>query len=372
MANQIQLKISILRKQQGITQQQLAEVVGTSFQTISKWENGVTMPDITVLPVLASYFKVTVDELLGLVPLKEESYLSEKTDTEAFWDKRLEYLRRTRQESWNPDYFEFLVKNVWKLNRPVSVLDCGCGYGYMGEMLMPVLPEKSEYTGIDFSDRLLDYGKRFLEKKGIQGRFINEDILNMEEEEKYDVVLCQSVLRHVGDSRPIIRKMIELAKEGGLLICIDTNRELECAGLYVDGMDYFDLCNHAGVEKHWRAEIENGDRDYAAAMRNAYVMRELGVEGVEIRMNDKVSFVCPEIRDYEQKVKDFVCQNELWYDNREKTLEILVNHGMKRDEAQKYVDKPQKIREYFEKHQGEVAYTLFKGKTITFGTKRKT
>lgn len=181
MADQIQLKISILRKQRGITQQQLAEVVGTSFQTISKWENGVTMPDITVLPMLASYFKVTVDELLGLVPLKEESYLSEKTNTEEFWGNRLEYLRRTRRENWNLDYLEFLVRKVWKLNRPVSVLDCGCGYGYMGEMLMSVLPECSEYTGIDFSRRLLDYGKQLFREKEIPGRFINEDILNMEE-----------------------------------------------------------------------------------------------------------------------------------------------------------------------------------------------
>lgn len=370
MKASIHFKLSFLRKQRGITQQELAEVIGTSFQTISKWENGITLPDITVLPVLASFFEVTVDELLGLVPLKDETYISEETDTEEFWDKRLEYLRRTREENWNTDYLEFLVKNVWKLKRPVSVLDCGCGYGYMGEVLMPVLPEGSIYTGIDFSDRLLKYGKYLFEKKGIKGKFINEDFLDMRSDQKYDVVMCQSVLRHVGDSTPFIRKMIEVAKKGGLLICIDTNRELECAGLYVQGMDYSYLCDHKGVERHWKTEFENGDRDHAAAMRNAYVMRELGLNKVEVRMNDKVSFICPETEDYEQKVEDFICENGLWYDNIDKTVERLVNHGMKRNEAEEYVKKPHVIQEYFRSHRKEVKYTRFKGKTITFGWKK--
>lgn len=99
-------------------------------------------------------------------------------------------------------------------------------------------------------------------------------------------------------------------------------------------------------------------------------MRELGVKEIEVRMNDKVSFVCPGTRDYKQQVEDFVCQNDLWYDNRAQAVERLVNHGMKRDEAERYVEKPQEIREHFERNKNEVSYTQFKGKTITFGRKR--
>ena len=56
-------KIKELRKQRGITQEQLAESIGISFQAVSKWENNIALPDITLAPVLANYFGVTMDEL---------------------------------------------------------------------------------------------------------------------------------------------------------------------------------------------------------------------------------------------------------------------------------------------------------------------
>ncbi len=74
----VNLRIAELRKKRGITQQELADVVGVSFQTISKWENENSMPDITMLPSLADYFQVTVDQLLGLVPLEGEKYIPER------------------------------------------------------------------------------------------------------------------------------------------------------------------------------------------------------------------------------------------------------------------------------------------------------
>ena len=59
-------KIRELRKLRGITQEQLAEAIGVSFQAVSKWENHVALPDITLVPALANYFEVTCDELFGM------------------------------------------------------------------------------------------------------------------------------------------------------------------------------------------------------------------------------------------------------------------------------------------------------------------
>ncbi len=58
-------KIRTLRKKQGINQEQLAERIGVSFQAVSKWENDIAMPDITLVPVIAQYFGVSIDELLS-------------------------------------------------------------------------------------------------------------------------------------------------------------------------------------------------------------------------------------------------------------------------------------------------------------------
>lgn len=58
-------RISAYRKQMGLTQDQLAEKLGLTAQAVSKWENDLSCPDITVLPKLADIFGVTTDTLLG-------------------------------------------------------------------------------------------------------------------------------------------------------------------------------------------------------------------------------------------------------------------------------------------------------------------
>lgn len=54
-----------LRLKNGITQQQLADQLNVSMQTISRWETAVTYPDIVMLPILARYFRISVDYLLN-------------------------------------------------------------------------------------------------------------------------------------------------------------------------------------------------------------------------------------------------------------------------------------------------------------------
>ena len=63
---QLGRRIKELRKKRNITQQDLAEMLGVSYQAISRWENNITSPDITALPVLANIFNVTVDYLLDV------------------------------------------------------------------------------------------------------------------------------------------------------------------------------------------------------------------------------------------------------------------------------------------------------------------
>ncbi len=58
--------IKELRQKRGITQEEFSEALRVSVQTISRWENGVNAPDLSMLPQLAVYFGVTTDYLLGL------------------------------------------------------------------------------------------------------------------------------------------------------------------------------------------------------------------------------------------------------------------------------------------------------------------
>lgn len=59
-------KIRQMRKTAGLTQEQLASRLGVSAQSVSKWENDITMPDITLLPLIAETFGISIDDLFDL------------------------------------------------------------------------------------------------------------------------------------------------------------------------------------------------------------------------------------------------------------------------------------------------------------------
>ena len=61
----ISKQIAVLRKAKGLTQSELGERLGVSFQAVSKWERGETLPDITLLPDLAKILETTVDFILS-------------------------------------------------------------------------------------------------------------------------------------------------------------------------------------------------------------------------------------------------------------------------------------------------------------------
>lgn len=51
-----------LRNEKGVTQEEVADCAGVSFQAVSKWETDTTLPDITLLPKLATFFGVKIDD----------------------------------------------------------------------------------------------------------------------------------------------------------------------------------------------------------------------------------------------------------------------------------------------------------------------
>lgn len=69
-------RIKSYRKKREITQEQLAEYLNISFQSVSKWECGDAYPDITMLPKIALFFGITTDELLCIDKLKEQEEIS--------------------------------------------------------------------------------------------------------------------------------------------------------------------------------------------------------------------------------------------------------------------------------------------------------
>lgn len=107
-----------LRIQKGLTQEKLANFLGVSYQTISKWEHDDTYPDITTLPTIAKFFNVSIDELLGANKAENEEEIEEQikaydnlTDKRLMWD-----LIRTLKEKFSND-FRVLIRYIAYLSR---------------------------------------------------------------------------------------------------------------------------------------------------------------------------------------------------------------------------------------------------------------
>lgn len=368
----MKLKIAELRKRNHLTQQELGNILSVSYQTISKWETGQVFPDITILPQMSSYFGVSVDVLLGLVPLEKE-YIPSNSGTTEFWSNRISYLRNTRKSMWNEDYFEFLIHKVWCISKPIEILDCGCGYGALGLLLLSLLPQGSRYVGLDFTKEMIEAAKSIYQSMEYDVAFICADMLSLETDKKYDMVISQAVLRHVNNGYTYLQKMVDFAKPGGIVISIECNREFESCGLHIEGMNYSDLCMHDGLKKLWKTELEKQNRDYSIAMKIPLYMKKIGLQNVDCRVNDKLNILESGQENYQDKLESIICADH-WSDEKteeeiERDIEYFMNHGMSRTEAEEYCDQQNGIVRFLKEHRNDISMTKIMGLLISYGWK---
>lgn len=111
--------ISRLRHEKNITQEQLADFIGITKASVSKWETGQSLPDVLLLPKLAVFFDVTIDELLGYEPQlsKEQIQRLYRELAAAFaelpFEEVMEKSRNYVKKYYSCYPFLFQVCNLW-------------------------------------------------------------------------------------------------------------------------------------------------------------------------------------------------------------------------------------------------------------------
>lgn len=129
------------RKKAGLTQEAVAEKLGVSRQTISKWETDETLPDIRQSKKLASLYHMTLDELVDFdIDVQElteminsiSDEVTEKVDWTAVWAQKYPILARYPQEVDTAPYTEALRALLQQLQRD---------YGYNEEDTFLVLKD---------------------------------------------------------------------------------------------------------------------------------------------------------------------------------------------------------------------------------------
>ncbi len=192
------------RKALGITQEALASKLGITPQSVSRWENGQSRPDVDMLPRLAAFFGITVDALFG--------YKAENL-------KITQYEEKSKSHNLNWNFVTSkMAREVLGLVPPIgqkNVLEIGCGIGQAA-----VFFARNGYivSAFDVNDSNLEEGRKLAEEIGVDVNFFCADLMTYQIEKEFDIIYASGVTQYVKpeDRAGIFKMLQDHTKVGGL------------------------------------------------------------------------------------------------------------------------------------------------------------
>lgn len=290
---------------------------------------------------------------------------------EYYWDTQLEYLKRTRDLYYNDDYLGFLVNNVWKISRPVHIIDFGCGYGYLGLKLLPLLPKGSKYTGIDKGQQLIDQAIKYFHNLPYETEFFVADSNEVELENKYDIAVCHAFLLHMSKPKEMLRKMVNSINNDGRIICFEPHWISGMASYKLDGYEQSQLVPLGILQRLFEESSTRTGNDGNVGARVPQYLSELGVKNIECRVSDKVNFFYSDMsQEDKQKLLHSLKEEGVGGKpiNKEQFIESLIKRGVTYNEAQEQYDAELLFSQVFNM---DSSLIYAPGMKITFGEIKK-
>lgn len=171
--------IARYRKEQHLTQRELAELLHISYQAVSKWENGQSMPDVYLLPRLAAVLHTSVDQLMGY------SHEYEKDNV---------YEKRYQMEGYywgvQPSELCLDILRLMPPEKPLRVLDAGCGEGKDAVFLARCGYQVSAF---DLSISGVEKTKQLAEQAGVWVDAFRADIMDFRLDREFDIIYSSGV-----------------------------------------------------------------------------------------------------------------------------------------------------------------------------------
>lgn len=259
-----------------------------------------------------------------------------------YWDTKIEYLKNTRYLYFNDDYLEFLVKKVWNFVNPIHIVDFGCGLGYLGFKLLPLLPQGSKYTGIDKGEKLISEAKKFFSELSYDAEFFIGDLDTINVEElKYDVAICQALLLHLPNPKDMLFKMTNSVKIGGKVICIEPHWDSAMANFYIDELPPSKLPNLGILQKLYLSDAKRTGKDGNIGIKIPTYMRELGLKNINCRVSDRGNYLNSDnYKEEKMKLYQLLCEEGFGLQeiNEDNYLSNLVERGLTLEEARKQLE----------------------------------
>ncbi|MCJ8010881.1 class I SAM-dependent methyltransferase [Paenibacillus sp. KQZ6P-2] len=288
---------------------------------------------------------------------------------ETMWDEQFGYLASTRGLYYNDDYLEFLVRTVWKMDKPLRIVDYGCGFGYLGLKLLPLLPEGSTYTGMDSSPELIKQAEEIFAKLPYEVNFILTDITRNTVEQQYDVAVCHAFLLHMEEPVAMLQKMVASVVNGGRIICFEPHWIMNMAGYSYEAHGMAELVPLGSLQKLYEWKREREGKDGNIGIRLPFYFSQLGLKQIECRVSDKVNFLNPaeemtESEDLYAKLKAEGIGHPP-NNNQDEWAQSLIKRGLTSDEAHRQYEAEHRMSQLF---RPESCFAYAPGMKITFGT----
>ncbi|MED0904173.1 methyltransferase [Bacillus cereus] len=287
------------------------------------------------------------------------------------WNSKLVYLRNTRDLYYNDDYLSFLVNTVWKITEPVHIVDYGCGYGYLGLVLLPLLPNGSKYTGIDSGEALIAEARELFRSFPYESEFIKGDAIEIELKNKYDIAICHAFLLHMSTPKTMLEKMIHSIKEGGRIICFEPHWISNMSSYTLNGLIQSEIIQLGVLQKLFERDTQRNGRDGNIGMKIPMYLSELGVKNIECRISDKVNFLDSNLNQndkqglYNSLKEEGIAGNP---GDKQQFIERLMSRGLTFAEALAQYEAELRFFEVFHIHASLVYAPNMK---ITFGEIKK-
>jgi len=175
--------ISRYRKELGLTQEALAKMLDISFQAVSKWETGQTVPDTLLIPSIANALEISTDKLLGYAAFKDDLTFYET-----------EYQRDDYIWGIAPSRACYKVMELAPPTRPLKLLDVGCGEGKDAVFFARCGYDVSAF---DISEAGLEKVRRLADKARVPIRVFRANLLDYRITEMYDIIYSSGVLHYI-------------------------------------------------------------------------------------------------------------------------------------------------------------------------------
>jgi ubiquinone/menaquinone biosynthesis C-methylase UbiE len=261
------------------------------------------------------------------------------------WNNQLEYLLKSRSLCHNDDYLEFLVKKVWHLSEPCKVADFGCGYGYLGTKLLPLLPAGSSYTGIDKSTSLLEEGKHIFAQMPYSHQFVEAEVYHVPvEDNSFDVTVSHALLMHLKQPADALNEMIRVTRDGGLVITCDANRNAWSALFHVDELNTQETTPLGLFQQMYKDIREKTGIDYNIGIKTPALMEKARLKNIGCRMSDCVIYLSPSMKEPEKtQTFEALCKEGLALPEnvgkiKGKWRDRLLGHGVRPEDAERHIN----------------------------------